>query len=86
MLQQQALPYKAAQFMGAALGVAIGCLMGMTPLLFMEPGFFVDSAAAAADAAAGAAAALGGGAEQAAAAAVADPGGAAATLATAAKT
>ena len=35
MLQQQAVPYKAAQFIGAALGVALGCLIGMTPLLFM---------------------------------------------------
>lgn len=44
MLQQQAVPYKAAQFAGAALGVAVGCLIGMTPLAFMEPGFFVSAA------------------------------------------
>ncbi|PSC69182.1 Transmembrane 65 [Micractinium conductrix] len=77
MLQQQQMPVKAAQFVGAAVGVAVGCLIGMTPLAFMEPGFFVsaaDAAAAAADAAAATAAALGGGGgggEQAAAGAAA---------------
>jgi hypothetical protein len=29
---------KAATVIGAALGVAVGCLLGMSPLLFMEPG------------------------------------------------
>lgn len=55
MLQQQMSHVRWAQLAGAALGVAAGCLMGMTPLLFMEPGFFVGAA----DAAASAAAALG---------------------------
>lgn len=65
MLQQQAFPYKAAQFCGAAIGVAVGCLLGMIPLAFMAPGFFVgagveqaaEAAAAVAEAVQGAAAA-----------------------------
>lgn len=81
MLQQQAAPYKAAQFAGAALGVALGCLVGMTPLAFMDVGFFVgasEAAGAAVDLASSAAAAGGGAAAEqaAAAAATAAAGGA----------
>jgi hypothetical protein len=66
MLQQQQPPVKRAQFIGAAAGVAFGCLVGMTPLFFMDPGWFVPAAELAANAAA-ALGATGGGAAEAAA-------------------
>lgn len=84
MLQQQSTQYRAAQFMGAALGVAIGCLIGMTPLFLMEPGFFVNTAQAAADVAAGAAALGSSGGLEHAAGAAAAVGAAAAAAADAA--
>lgn len=77
LLQQQMASVKTVQIGGAGLGVAIGCLLGMLPLAFQEPGFFVSAAGAAAEAATCAAAA-GPGAEQAA-----DPAAAAAATAAA---
>lgn len=59
MLQQQHPQVKVAQLVGAAMGVAVGCMAGMAPLGFMEHGLFVDSASSAADLAANAAAELG---------------------------
>lgn len=39
-LQQAMRSVKVAKMGGAALGVSIGCLLGMVPLAFMPPGFF----------------------------------------------
>lgn len=40
-LQQAMRVVRAAKMGGAALGVTVGCLLGMVPLFFMPPGFFV---------------------------------------------
>ena len=58
-LQQAMGSVRAAKMGGAALGVTVGCLLGMLPLAFMPPGFFKEPRGAAA---AGAAAAAAGGA------------------------
>ena len=33
-----------AKFIGAVLGVSLGCILGMAPLAFMDPGFFTPPA------------------------------------------
>lgn len=33
-----------AKFIGAVLGVSLGCVLGMAPLAFMDPGFFTPPA------------------------------------------
>lgn len=39
-LQQAMGSVRVAKMGGAALGVSLGCLLGMLPLAFMPPGFF----------------------------------------------
>lgn len=39
-LQQAMRSVRAAKMTGAALGVTVGCLLGMIPLFFTTPGFF----------------------------------------------
>eukprot|EP00887_Chlorella_sp_A99_P000208 scaffold13.g208.t1 len=59
---QQSLPaVKWAQLAGAVVGVSLGCLVGMSPLAIMEPGFFNADRAAEAAATAAATAADGAG-------------------------
>lgn len=41
-LQQAMGSVKVAKMGGAALGVSIGCLLGMAPLVAMPPGFFEE--------------------------------------------
>jgi len=41
-LQQAMGSVRIAKMAGAALGVSLGCLLGMVPLAFMPPGFFVE--------------------------------------------
>jgi hypothetical protein len=40
-LQQAMRVVRAAKMGGAALGVTAGCLLGMLPLIWLPPGFFV---------------------------------------------
>lgn len=41
-IQQAMKSVRAAKLAGAAVGVTVGCLFGMFPLLFTSPGFFID--------------------------------------------
>ena len=41
-LQQAMGSVRVAKMGGAALGVSLGCLLGMVPLAFIPPGFFVE--------------------------------------------
>lgn len=41
-LQQSMRSVRLANVAGAVLGVTLGCLLGMAPLLFMDPGLFDD--------------------------------------------
>jgi hypothetical protein len=43
-LQQAMRSVRAAKMTGAAIGISVGCLLGMTPLAFMPPGFFKKQA------------------------------------------
>eukprot|EP00890_Picochlorum_soloecismus_P002201 jgi/Picsp_1/2982/NSC_01206-R1_protein len=42
-IQQAMRSVRAAKMGGAAAGVTVGCILGMFPLLFTSPGFFVES-------------------------------------------
>lgn len=42
MLQQNMTSVRAAKLLGAACGVSLGCILGMSPLAVMTPGFFVQ--------------------------------------------
>lgn len=41
-IQQAMKSVRAAKIAGAACGVTVGCLLGMFPLCFTSPGFFVQ--------------------------------------------
>ncbi|KAK2080005.1 hypothetical protein QBZ16_002400 [Prototheca wickerhamii] len=43
-LQQNMPRVRYAKFIGAVLGVSLGCILGMAPLAFMDPGFFTPPA------------------------------------------